>query len=92
MKGQFVILREATTDTGKTFNWYDHISIGYGTDIMGELRTVNRNNLGRTYIIKAERLFQFETMKKAIAFADRGNEVADLNGTGFTAFLDEVVL
>lgn len=92
MKGQFVILREATTDTGKTFNWYDHISIGYGTDIMSELSTTHGNKGGRTYTIKAERLFPFETMKKAIAFADRGNEVADHNGTGFTAFLDEVIL
>lgn len=90
MKGQFVILRKATTYTGKTFYWYEHISIGYGTDIMSELRTVNGNNDGRTFTIEADRLFPYKTMKEAIDMAERNNMGADMNGTGLNDFIKEM--
>ena len=90
MNAQLVILRKATTDTGKTFYWYEHISIGYGTDIMRDLGTVHGNNNGRTFTIEADRLFPFKTMREAIEFAERNNVGADMNGTGLDAFIKEM--
>lgn len=90
MNAQFVILRKATTHTGKTFYWYEHISIGYGTDIMRELRTVNGNNDGRPFTVETHRLFSFKTKKEAEEFTDHSNQGADHNGTGFKAFFDEL--
>ena len=90
MNGQFVILRKATTATGKTFYWYEHISIGYGNDIMRELRTVHNFYKGIEHTIEADRLFQFKTMREASNFADINNKGADMNGTGMMAFLNEI--
>ena len=90
MKGQFVILRKATTETGKTFYWYEHHSFGYGTDIMRELKTLHNFYKGIGHTIEAEGLFQFKTMKEAIKFEERGDENEDNNGTGMTAFLKEI--
>ena len=90
MNGHFVILRKATTKTGKTFYWYEYHSIGYGNDIMGELRTVNNFYKGIEHTIEAERLFPFKTMREASNFVDHNNQGADLNGTGLTAFLKEI--
>lgn len=90
MNAQLVILRKATTDTGKTFYWYEHISIGYGTDIMRDLRTNHGNNGSRTFTIEADRLFPFKTMREAIEFAERNNMGADMNGTGLDAFIKEM--
>ena len=89
MKGQFVILHEATTHTGKTFYWHEYVSIGYGDNILSELSNVTHNNDGRPFTIKTVGIYQFKTMKEAIEFAVRGDEVQDHNGTGFNAFLAE---
>ena len=90
MNGQFIILRKATTATGKTFYWYEHHSIGYGNDIMRELRTVHNVYKGIEHTIEADRLFQFKTMREASEFESRNNKGADKNGTGMTAFLKEI--
>ena len=90
MNAQFVILRKATTDTGKTFHWYEHHSIGYGNDIMRELRTLHNFYKGIGHTIEAESLFPFKTMREASDFADHNNAGADHNGTGLTAFLKEI--
>lgn len=89
MKGHFVIIHKATTGTGKTFYWYEYVSIGYGNNIMSEISNVTRNNDGRPFTIKTDGIYQFKTMKEAIEFAVRGDEVADHNGNGFNAFLAE---
>ena len=90
MKGHFVILRKATTETGKIFYWYEHHSIGYGNDIMRELKTLHNFYKGIGHTIEAERLFQFKTMREASEFESRNNKGADKNGTGMTAFLKEI--
>ena len=90
MNAQFVILRKATTKTGKTFYWYEHHSIGYGNDIMRELRTLHNFYKGIEHTIEAERLFPFKTVREASEFEARNNMGADMNGTGLTAFLKEI--
>lgn len=90
MKGYFVILHKGTTHTGKNFYWYEYVSIGYGTDILSELSNVTRDNDGRPFTIKTDAIYNFKTIKEAIGFAERGDEVADHNGNGFNAFLAEV--
>lgn len=90
MKGYYVILHEATTHTGKTFYWNEYATIGYGDNIMREVSKVTRDNDGRPFTIRTVGIYQFKTMKEAIDFAERGDEVQDHSGTGFKAFCDEV--
>ena len=89
MKGHFVIQYKATTATGKTFYWYEYVSLGYGDNILREVSNVTRDNDGRPFTIKTDSIYPFKTKSEAIGFAERGDEVADHNGNGFNAFLAE---